>query len=139
MAAAAYTTPETAIRTERSFGVTSSLKPNQRQHLLALINSEVWEDLLDVMEMQCIEIETQLINTPPEDEAKILASHKYAKAAWVIFTRFQQKVMQEAQIFFNSQKPQPENTPVQTREEQWTDHLLDPTRPAPEGSDYFGI
>lgn len=130
-------TAEATIRSDRSFGVTASLKPNQRQHLLALIHSEVWPDLLDVMEMQCIEMETDLINLPPHEEAKILASHKYAKAAWVIFTRFQQKVHEEVRLYLQTQ-PQPEQASP-TDEDLWRDHLLDPTRPAPEERDYFGI
>jgi hypothetical protein len=127
-----------AIRSERSFGVTATLKPNQRQHLLALIHSEVWTDLLDVMEMQCIEIETDLINTPVEEEQTVISNHKYAKAAWVIFTRFQQKIVDESQVYLRTREPQPEYKPLD-KQEEWRNHLLDPMRPAPEDGEYFGI
>lgn len=126
------------VRTERRFGVTSQLKPIQRQHLLALISSEVWDDLLDVMEMQCIEIETELINTPQDEPEKVLANHKYAKAAWIIFTRLQSKIREESQVFLRNDLTQPETLPI-PKEDAWRDHLLDALKPAPEDAEYFGI
>jgi hypothetical protein len=122
---------EEAIRTERSFGVTGTLKPTQRRNLLALMNSEVYPDLLDVMEMVCIETETNLINTAPADEAAVLANHKMAKAAWQLFTHMQEKIASEANLYLRSidkQPPVPELTP----RERLIENILDPTRPPPE-------
>ena len=79
------------IRSERSFGVTANLTAQQRRNLMAIRNTEEWQTVLDVMEMCCIEVETRLINTKPEDETEVLANHKMAKAAWQIFTHLQEK------------------------------------------------
>jgi hypothetical protein len=119
------------IRTERSFGVTAQLKPTQRRNLLALLNSEVYPDLLDVMEMVCIETETHLINTNADNEAAVLANHKMAKASWQLFAHMQEKIASEAQLYLRSidkQPPAPEITP----EERLIENILDPTRSAPE-------
>jgi hypothetical protein len=129
--------PETTLRTERTFGVTAELSPVQRRNLLNFRNSEVYPDVLDVLEMVCIETETVLINTPADDEAAVLANHKMAKAAWQIFAGMQEKIHSEAQAFLAS-VAQPTPVPPQTREEQRIDHLLNPTLPAPE-EDYAGI
>jgi hypothetical protein len=124
--------PET--RTERSFGVTSELRPIQRRNLLNLRNSEVYPDLLDVLEMVCIETETKLINTDAADEAAVLANHKMAKAAWQIFIHMQEKIDDEAKLYLASQAKQPP-VPELTPREQWQENLLDPTRPAPDEND----
>lgn len=121
--------PET--RTERTFGVTAELRPIQRRNLLNLRNSEVYPDLLDVMEMVCIETESQLINTDAADEAAVLANHKMAKAAWQVFIHMQEKIDLEAKMYLASQVKQPP-IPALTEREQWIENLLDPTRPAPE-------
>lgn len=128
---------EKALRTERTFGVTAELSPVQRRNLHNLRNSEIYPDLLDVLEMVCIETETKLINTDPADEQSVLANHRMAKAAWQIFTHMQEKIHSEAQAFLASvAKPTP--VPELTREELRIDHLLNPTLPAPE-DDYVGI
>lgn len=119
-------TPDT--RTERTFGVTAELRPAQRMHLLNLLNSEVYPDLLDVLEMVCIEMETELINTSAADEPAVLASHKKAQAAWQIFAHMQEKIAAEAKLYLSSvaQKPPiPELTP----EEELRENLLNPTIP----------
>lgn len=124
-------------RTERSFGVTSQLQPHQRMHLWATRESDAWPDILDVLEMCCIEIETVLINTPAEDEAAVLANHKLAKAAWIIFTQFQQKIDTEISQHLHAiqrQPPVPELTP----HEQFVEHTLDPTKEPPP-DDYMGF
>jgi len=128
---------EPTMRTERSFGVTAELKPAQRRNLHNLANSEIYPDLLDVLEMVCIETETQLINTDPADEAAVLANHRMAKAAWQIFTHMQEKIYSESQFFLASvAKPTP--VPALTPEEMRIENLLDPTKPLPE-EDYVGI
>jgi hypothetical protein len=127
--------PET--RTERTFGVTAELRPIQRRNLLSLRNSEVYPDLLDVLEMVCIETETQLINTDAADEKAVLANHKMAKAAWQMFIHMQEKIDTESKLFLASQAKQPP-IPELTAHEQMIENLLDPTRPAPE-EDYMGV
>jgi hypothetical protein len=116
-----------AIRTERKFGVTAELRPIQQMHLLSLLNSEVWPDLLDVMEMVCIEQETRLINTDAAKEAEVLAEHKMSKAAWMIFTHLQEKVQQQARLYLSSVTKQ-SIAPALTREEELIENILDPTR-----------
>jgi hypothetical protein len=121
---------ENAIRTERRFGVTAELTPLQRRNLFQVRNSEAWSDVLDVMEMCCIEIETQLINTAADREAEVLANHKMAKAAWQIFTHLQQKMDDEVASYLSSTAKQP-SIPGITAEEQLIENILDPTRPMP--------
>jgi hypothetical protein len=121
---------DTSIRTERRFGVTSELTMMQRRNLLSIRESEAWPDVLDVMEMCCIEIETRLINTDPEREAEVLANHKMAKAAWQIFTHLQQKMQDEITLYLAAvakKPPIPELTPA----EQLIENILDPTHPLP--------
>jgi hypothetical protein len=125
------------VRTERSFGVTSQLKPHQRMHLYALRESDAWPDLLDVMEMVCIEKETDLINTDAADPERVLANHKMAKAAWQIFTHMQQKVDFEISQYLNATAKQPP-VPKLTPQEQFIEHTLDPTKEPPP-DDYMGF
>jgi hypothetical protein len=115
------------IRTERSFGVTSHLEANQRVHLLHLRNSEVWPDLLDVMEMVCIELETKLINTNPDRPDEVLANHRMAKAAWLVFTHMQEKIDAEVSTHLASVAPK-SDAPEMTAEEAERENILDPTR-----------
>ena len=119
------------MRTERSFGVTAELRPIQRRNLMALRQSEVWGDLLDVIEMVCIETETVLINTDPASEVEVLANHKMAKAAWQMFAHLQEKIDSEVQTYLQSVAKKPP-IPAQTIEEQRIENLLDPTKPLPE-------
>jgi hypothetical protein len=126
------------IRDERSFGVTAQLKPTQRRNLLSLQRSEVYPDLLDVMEMCCIEIETRLINTDAADEPAVLANHKMAKAAWLIFTHMQETIERETKLYLASVAPK-HPVPEMSEEEKRIENILDPTR-YPEIEDtYAGI
>ena len=128
---------EQPIRTERTFGVTANLQSVQRRNLYNLIRSEIYPDVLDVMEMACIETETRLINTDPADEAAVLANHRMAKAAWQIFTFMQEKIHFESQAYLTSiTKPIP--IPELTQQERITENLLDPTRHLQE-EDYVGL
>jgi hypothetical protein len=120
-----------AIRTERRFGVTAQLQPLQRRNIMNLRNSEAWPDALDVLEMCCIEIETRLINTPVENEAAVLANHKLAKAAWIIFIQFQEKLDVEIALFLASVAPKSE-VPELTPDERLIENILDPTRGSPD-------
>lgn len=126
----------TDLRTERTVGVTSELKPLQRQHLLAFLNSEVYPDVLDVLEQCCIEVETQLINTDPADQDAVLANHRMAKAAWQLFMHMQTKIADEANRHLQAMAKTPP-IPALTSYEQLTDNILDPTNPPPE--DEYGI
>jgi len=125
------------IRTERSFGVTGSLESRQQLRLMHLRNSDVYPDLLDVLEMVCIEKETELINTNPADENAVLANHKMAKAAWQIFTYMQEKIDSEAKSYLASVAPKPPVPPLSERE-QYIEHVINATVPAPD-DDYMGI
>jgi hypothetical protein len=118
------------IRTERTFGVTASLRPNQRVHLMAFRNSEVYPDVLDVLEMVCIETESVLINTDAANEAEVLANHKMAKAAWQMFIHIQEKIDIEIKTYLQSVAKQPPVPPL-TYAEQMIENILDPTRPLP--------
>lgn len=122
---------ETTIRTERRFGVTGELSALQRRNLFNVRNSDGWSDVLDVMEMCCIEMETKLINTEPAEEADVLANHRMAKAAWQIFTHLQAKIDDEISLYLSSVATKPLIPPM-SREEQEIENILDPTRPAPD-------
>lgn len=119
---------ETSVRTERRFGVTAELTAQQRRNLFQVRNTEAWSDVLDVMEMCCIETETHLINTDADDEAAVLANHKMAKAAWQIFTHLQQKIDDEISHYLSNVAKKP-SVPESTAEEQLVENILDPTRP----------
>jgi hypothetical protein len=126
------------IRTERRFGVTAELKPVQRMRLASLYSSDVWPDALDVMEQCCIEIETDLINTPADEESAVVANHKMAKAAWKIFTHFQEKVKTETLLYLESVAPKPP-VPELSARERWAENLLDPLKAPPIEDDYMGF
>jgi hypothetical protein len=116
------------VRTERRFGVTASLSPEARRNLVGIRRNYAWDDLLDVLEMVCIETETALINTPADDDKAVLANHKMAKAAWQMFETFQTKVDAEISLYVEaSTASQPIVVPPMTREELETEHLLNPT------------
>jgi hypothetical protein len=119
------------IRTERRFGVTAELTTPQRRNLFTVRNSEGWSDVLDVMEMCCIEMESKLINTEPAAEADVLANHRMAKAAWQIFTHLQAKIDDEISLYLSGVAPKP-LVPPMSREEQDIENMLDPTRPLPD-------
>lgn len=116
-----------AIRTQRRFGVTAQLTPLQRRNIMAVRNSPEWQDVLDVMEMCCIEIETDLINTDAEQELEVLANHKMAKAAWKVFTHLQQKLDSEISLYLNSITKEP-LVPEPTADELERENILNPTR-----------
>lgn len=118
------------LRTERTLGVTAGLKPTQRRNLTMLKDSELYPDLLDVMEMVCIEVESNLINTDAADESAVLANHKMAKAAWQIFVHMQEKIAQESQLYLRSVAREP-IIPQLTRQERWKESTLNPTIPEP--------
>lgn len=117
------------IRTERRFGVTAQLDPNALRRLYQLRNDDVWQDLLDVMEQCCIEIESVLINTNADDERAVLANHKMSKAAWMIFTHFQERIDAELNTYLSSLLPTP-TTPRPFADLE-REHLLNPVLPEP--------
>jgi len=126
---------EPTVRTERRFGVTADLSPNALQNLYALRVSGAWEDLLDVLEQCCIEVETVLINTDAEDEPKVLANHKMSKAAWMIFTHMQNKVNDATVRYMNATIPLPVQ-PQLSAEELERENILNPTVLLPETDNY---
>ena len=127
-----------AVRTERRFGVTAQLGSNQLRNLFALLHSETWPDLLDVMEQCCIEIETLLINTPVENRVAVLENHKLSKAAWLIFTHLQDK-MNDVENSYMASVDKPVYVPPPTREEMERENLLNPTLYPPTAEDTYGI
>lgn len=116
-----------AVRTERRVGVTGELRPIQRRNLMSLRHSEVWDDLLDLMEMACIEKETELINTDPADKEQVLARHIVAKTMWVTFAHMQERIDVEIALYTASITPQPIR-PEPDDEELERENILDPTR-----------
>ena len=121
---------ENTIRTERRFGVTAKLDPNALRRIYAMRSSDVWEDLLDVMEQCCIEIESALINTDADNENAVLANHKMSKAAWQIFTHFQERIDAEMGTYLSSLLPTP-TAPTRPYEDLEREHLLNPVLPEP--------
>lgn len=119
------------LRTERSFGVTAQLTSNQRARLHAFRESDTYNDVLDVLEMVCIEKESELINTSPADRAAVLAHHQMAKAAWQIFTHIQDKIASETHLYLQSIDKQPAMPPLSARE-RLIDNILNPLLPAPD-------
>lgn len=115
-----------AIRTERRVGVTSRITPSAARNLYVLTLGETWPDLLDVLEMTCIEVETVLINTDPSKAAEVLANHKLSKAAWMMFEMMQAKIIEASNTYLQSAAKQPV-VPEQTQEEKERDQLLNPT------------
>ena len=128
-------TESSTIRTERRFGVTAQLDANALRRLYVTRSSDVWADLLDVMEQCCIEIESTLINTSADDEKAVLANHKMSKAAWQIFTHFQERIDAEIGTYLSSLLPTP-TMPPRPFEDLEREHLLNPVLPEP--TDDFG-
>lgn len=123
------------IRTERRFGVTAQLDPNALRRIYVMRASDVWADLLDVMEQCCIEIESTLINTNADDEKAVLANHKMSKAAWQMFTHFQERIDVEINTYLASQLLTP-TTPPRPLEDLEREHLLNPVLPGPTDDDF---
>jgi hypothetical protein len=113
------------IRTERRFGVTAQLDVNALRRLYTIRASDVWRDVLDVMEQCCIEIESVLINTDAADEKSVLANHKMSKAAWQVFTHFQERIDSEISIYLSSLMPTPD-LPARPYEDLQREYLLNP-------------
>lgn len=118
------------IRTERRFGVTAQLDPNALRRIYITRQSDVWQDLLDVMEQCCIEVESVLINTDADDEKAVLANHKMSKAAWQMFTHFQERIDAEMNTYLSSMLPTP-TAPPRPLEDLEREHLLNPVLPEP--------
>jgi L-rhamnose mutarotase len=114
------------LRTERRVGVTATVTPSAARNLFALVHSETWPDLLDVLERCCIEIETILINTDPSEKLKVLENHKLSKAAWVIFETMQDKIIAAGNTYFSRLETQPVEPPM-TEEEEERENILNPT------------
>jgi hypothetical protein len=117
------------LRTARRFGVTSQLDEAARSRLFSLRVHAGWDDLLDVMEMVCIEQESSLINTDVDKEAAILANHRMSKAAWQMFIHFQERIDYEISRHFEGQ-PQTTQTGL-TPEEAETENILNPLKHLP--------
>jgi hypothetical protein len=125
------------IRTERRFGVTAELSASAVANLFVLRNSQTWDDMLDVLEQCCIEVETLLINTPAEDEKAVLANHKMSKAAWMVFTHMQEKVDYSVALYLSRATKEPVVPPL-TDEERERENILNPLNSPPDADDYYG-
>lgn len=89
--------PNDAERTERAFRKVQ-LTPAQRGDLFTLRQSPGFTALLDMMEMACVEQESNLINVPATEPDTVLAEHRLSKAFWQVFIHFQKKVQIECDI-----------------------------------------
>ena len=72
------------------------LSAGDRALLFALMQSDSYRVLLDVLHRFVIGEETQLINTSVDDERAILGQWYHARAAWAMFARMQYEVTQAA-------------------------------------------
>ncbi len=115
--------------------MTSTLDPNALRRIYVMRSSDAWGDLLDVMEQCCIEIESVLINTNADDEAAVLANHKMSKAAWQMFTHFQERIDAEIATYLSSLSLTP-LAPPRPVEDLEREHLLNPLLAEPP--DDFG-
>ena len=113
---------------------THTLSFPDRAALAAIVRSEGYRVLLDVMEAVCHEQDTRLINTDVRDEAGIVAEHRKAQAMWQIFDEMQAKVLLASKMHGEETAPDPD---AGTSDEELADEqLLDPTRtyrPNPHG------
>ena len=114
------------VRTERRFGVTAKLTPQQRNELMMMRMNLGWPTLLDVLEMACIEQETILINTDAADERAVLAQHRMAKAMWQMFEHMQTVVEGELRSHLETGANQPVAQGL-TEEERYQNSVLNPT------------
>ena len=118
------------IRTERTLAVTiPRLTPEQVHTLAQLRLSAGWPVFLDVMERFCIELDTQLVNTPVGDDAGIIARHTKTQVAWQMFEYLQRHILDAAQLdreVYDEQRPSP-LTPAQAEIEE----LINPIRRDP--------
>lgn len=114
------------VRTQRRFGVTARLTPQQRNDLLTLRTNLGWPTLLDVFEMACIEQEGILINTDAADEKAVLANHRMAKAMWQMFAHVQDRIESELRSHLESVANQPVASGL-TEEERYQNNVLNPT------------
>jgi hypothetical protein len=133
-------TLELKPRTERRFGVTARPSQGSVARLYSLRISEVWDDLLDVMEQVCIEVESKLINTDAEQELEVLANHKMSKASWMVFIHMQEKVDECLKTYLSGVAIQPEGR-MFTEEEREREMILNPLAMSPlptDDPDTFG-
>ena len=80
-------------RTQRTLSVRDqTFSPEKLQRIARLALDTGYEDLLDIMEMACIQQETALINTPVEQADRVLGEHCLAQASWQFFTYVQKQV-----------------------------------------------
>lgn len=80
-------------------GLRSKLTRMQQGHLYNLSEQPGYQVLLDVIEMACVEQDTNLINADPAEPEKVLTAHMMSKAFWQIFVAIQKKVEYEREEF----------------------------------------
>jgi len=103
------------------------LTGSRRRALFAVTTMEGFDVILDLLEEECIQQESNLINVDVSDHRKILGEHAMSKAFWLLFIRFQKRVEKERAICL---APEP-TTLGPSIEEQEVLHILDATVPPP--------
>jgi hypothetical protein len=97
------------LRTERTLTLVDlQLTQDAQVQLASLYNDLRYDALLDVIERGCILQDTNLINTPAHDEAKVLAEHKVSKAFWQTFVWIQTQVRQAHLTMTKQAEPEQE-------------------------------
>ena len=84
-------TPPAPMRAYRD----EALSDNQRHDLLAIVNEPGYEVLLDLHESTLEGFITYLVETPVEDEKKVLALHKLCHAGYL----FNRSVMKQVEAY----------------------------------------
>ena len=113
------------IRNERTGAIGRQLDGAQRVELARIVSGAGWPVLLDMMEQACGIAESQLVNCPEDDDAKVLALHKVAKANWKFFINLQQLIAREVEQLI---APAPKIDP----ELQELESILNPLVPGPD-------
>lgn len=112
-----------SVRQPNTAGTRSKLTGPQRQALFTLSESYGYQVLLDVMEMACIENDTNLINADGTDPELVLNLHRMSKARWQIFVAIQKKVEYERGEYLGQQQKQDEEADEPSDEELDTEIL----------------
>jgi hypothetical protein len=108
------------IRDSKTRSGRMTFTPEAKQRLAATAMSPGYQELLDLMEQECIKLETECFNQHPADRDGINATWHFAAAAWRFFVCLQKRVQSEVDEFMLEQAPK------KPRNEE--EEILDPTR-----------
>jgi hypothetical protein len=84
----------------------------EQGELGSLMLTRGFQALTKVMEQEVLRFREDLINTPTEDHAKVLANHQMAKASAMFYARLMQRLNRESEV-----------TRVSQGQELWEDVL----------------